>query len=119
MLKEHPLGVGTGDVFTYTNQWFDRNVPGMLATDRYYPSSEWLIYGGAAGWAGVILFTVIMLLPFFYPTRRSAFYWMILNAVAAASFIFDVGLEVQFGVFIYTFLVLWWWKWLNQNPQEV
>jgi hypothetical protein len=118
MLKEYPMGTGTGDVFSYTNQWFDRNVPGMLATDRYYPSSEWLIYAGAAGWAGVILFTVIMVLPFFYPTRRASFYWVALHAVAAASFIFDVGLEVQFGVFIYTFLVLWWWKWLNQNPQE-
>ena len=29
-------------------------------------------------------------------------------------FVFDIGLEVQFGIFIYSFIVLWWWKWLKQ-----
>jgi hypothetical protein len=30
----------------------------------------------------------------------------------AFSFLFDIGLEAQFGVFVYAFIVLWWWKWL-------
>jgi len=29
------------------------------------------------------------------------------------SLLFDIGLEVQFGVFIYSFVVLWCWKWLE------
>jgi O-antigen ligase len=117
-LKEQPLGTGAGDVFDEANRWYDAHVPRMLSGDRLYPSSEWLIYGRTAGWPGVLVFTGIMLLPFFHPTRRCRFYWMALNAIAAASFIFDIGLEVQFGVFIYAFTVLWWWKWLNQNPSS-
>lgn len=117
-LKKEPLGTGAGDVFNEANKWYETQVPGMLPGDRLYPSSEWLIYGRTAGWPGLILFTAVMLLPFFYGPSRHRFYWMTLNAIAAASFIFDIGLEVQFGVFIYAFTVLWWWKWLNQNPSS-
>ena len=36
-----------------------------------------------------------------------------LNVTIAVSFLFDIALEVQFGVFLYSFIVLWWWKWLG------
>lgn len=117
-LKAQPWGTGAGDVFDEANRWYGTHVPQMLPGDRLYPSSEWLIYGRTAGWPGVLFFTALMLLPFFHPPARYRFYWTALNAIAAASFIFDIGLEVQFGVFIYAFTVLWWWKWLNLNPSS-
>jgi hypothetical protein len=40
-----------------------------------------------------------------------------LNIIAAFSFLFDIGLEVQFGVFIYSFLVLWLWKWRMEEAR--
>lgn len=113
ILKEHPFGVGAGDVVNETNKWYDAHVPDMLTTDRFFPSSEWLMYGGAAGWPAFFLFTVVMLLPFFQKKIRERFFWLSLNSIAAFSLVFDIGLEVQFGVFIYAFLVLWWWKWLQ------
>jgi hypothetical protein len=113
VLKENFWGVGSGDVVDKTMHWYDAHVPGMLATDKIYPSSEWLLYGGFSGWPGFFLFTLIMLLPFFERRKTGYFFWMALILVMALSFLFDLGLEAQFGVFIYAFIVLWWWKWLN------
>jgi hypothetical protein len=85
----------------------------MLESDKLYPSSEWLIYGAAAGWLGVLVFTGVMLAPLFIKTKTNHFFWISLNSILALSFLFDIGLEVQFGVFLYAFVVLWWWKWLS------
>ena len=116
-MQQHPFGTGAGDVMKATNEWYRQNIPGMLPTDKIYPSSEWMMYGSSAGWPGFILFTLIMLLPFFQRIRSGRFYWVGLNAICAFSFIFDIGLEVQFGVFIYVFMVLWWWKWMNHKEE--
>lgn len=118
LMQQHPFGVGTGDVMKEVNRWYDSHVHGMLDTDRIYPSSEWAMQGAAAGWTGFIGFTVIMLLPFFIRFGPGRFFWIALNAIMAFSFIFDIGLEVQFGVFLYAFGVLWWWKWLQEEKTK-
>ena len=111
IIEKHPFGVGAGDVENEMFSWYEQQVPGMLETDKLYPSSEWLIYGMMAGWPGMIAFTVIMILPLFIVTKTNRFYWICLNTTAAFSFMFDVGLEVQYGIFCYSMIVLWWWKW--------
>ena len=116
LLKEHPFGVGTGDLMNTTIQWYDRNYPQMRENEKLYPSSEWLIYAGFAGWIGMVLFTVIMVLPFFQKLPSQNFFWVSLNCLMSLSFLFDIGLEIQFGVFIYAFIVLWWWKWFHLKP---
>jgi len=37
----------------------------------------------------------------------------------AFSLLFDIGLEAQFGVFIYAFMLLWWWKWLSTGHRTM
>ena len=86
--------------------------PDMLETDMILPASEWMVYGAGAGWPGLIIFSIVMILPFFTRVRQR-FYWWIVNIVAAFSFLFDIGLEVQYGVFIYAFVIGWCWKWWN------
>jgi len=105
-------GVGFGDVLTKTKQWYGENYPQMIEADKIYPSSEWLMYGAGCGWPGLLLFTIIMCIPFVIKTTNRLLWWL-LNATAAFSFLFDISLEVQFGVFIYSFIILWWWKWLK------
>ncbi len=105
-------GVGFGDVLMQTKQWYGKNYPKMIEPDKIYPSSEWLMYGTGCGWPGLLLFTIIMCIPFVIKTNNKLLWWL-LNTMAAFSFLFDIGLEVQFGVFIYSFIILWWWKWLN------
>ncbi|HEY1114250.1 MAG TPA: O-antigen ligase family protein [Chitinophagaceae bacterium] len=111
ILQQHPFGVGAGDVQQEADRWYGANVPGILPADRIYPSSEWLVYGAMAGWMGVIVFTAVMLLPLFLEEVKHRLFWVLLNGITGFSFLFDVGLEVQYGVFLYAFLVLWWWKW--------
>ena len=118
ILNRHPFGTGSGDVMKATHAWYDEHIHGMLDSDKIYPSSEWLMYGAAAGWPGLILFTVVMCIPFLYMPRSGRFFWISLNAITAFSFIFDIGLEVQFGIFIYVFMVLWWWKWFNASEEK-
>ena len=108
------IGVGFGDLRWETKNYYAAAYPGMLEQDKIYPSSEWLVYGGACGIPGFCLFTLVMILPFFVSIQQKILWWM-LNATAAFSFIADIGLEVQFGVFIYSFIVLWWWKWLKDQ----
>jgi O-antigen ligase len=117
VLKEHPFGAGA-DVVNETYNWYNRNIPQMQETDRLFPSSELLMYAGFAGWPGLILFFAIMLLPFFTRIKRNYFFWVMVNMAMALSFLFDIGLEAQFGVFIYGFIVLWWWKWFNQAEKK-
>jgi hypothetical protein len=118
-LSENFFGVGAGDVRNAANEWYAANVPGMLSTDRLLPSSEWLVYGAGAGWPGVLIFTAIMLAPVSVKIKQHRFAWIAINSMAALSFLFDIGLEVQFGVFIYTFIVLCFYKWIcTQNKLQ-
>lgn len=119
LLCTHPLGVGAGDVYATVNRWYDAHVPHMAAGDRLYPSSEWLLYGGAAGWPGLLLFTVALLLPFLYPPPRNRLQWRLLHLTLAGSLAIDIGLEVQYGVFLYSFIVLWWWKWFSHSKEAM
>ncbi len=113
VMKQQPVtGVGFGDVISETKKWYGINYPGMTEADKIYPSSEWMLYGAGAGWPGLIVFLFVMCIPFFTKTHDSLL-WILLNSTAAFSLLFDIGLEVQFGVFIYSFLILWWWQWLK------
>lgn len=113
VLQQHPVaGVGFGDIAKEVNERYDHHYPGMIATDKILPGNEWLLYGSGSGWPGILLFTVVMCIPFFTKTRHRLLWWL-LHLTLAFSFVVDIGLEVQFGVFVYSFMVCWWWKWLR------
>lgn len=115
LMDEYPVyGVGFGDVSTETQKWYDANYPEMNEADKIDPDSEFLIYGAACGWIGLIIFCVAMIVPFFSKVKRNYLLWMLLNASVILTFLFDIGLEVQYGVFTYSFILLWWWKWLRE-----
>ncbi|WP_162944518.1 O-antigen ligase family protein [Flavisolibacter nicotianae] len=110
VLKDHPLGVGAGDIMHEADKWYAVHVPQVLPTDKFYPSSEWLIHGAVAGWPGVLIFTFVMALPFFYQPKQHRLSWTAFHVTAAFSFLFDMGLEVQYGIFLYAFITFWWWR---------
>jgi O-antigen ligase len=113
IMNDHPLaGVGAGDMPDEVKRWYQVHYNGMLEADKIYPASEWLVYGSVAGWPGFLLFTGCMIIPFIIQSKNKLAWWL-LNITAAFSFLFDIGLEVQFGVFIYSFFILWWYHWLN------
>jgi len=105
-------GVGFGDIFTETGKWYDVNYSRMQQRDKILPSSEWLIYGTGCGIPGLLIFTLVLLIPFLVKGKNNKQWWL-LNGLVVLSFLFDIGLEVQFGVFIYSFIVLLGWKWFR------
>jgi O-antigen ligase len=119
LVKENPLGVGAGDLKPEIFKWYELHVPAMGSGEKFLPCSEWLIYGGFAGWIGIILLTIIMAIPFFVKNISNRFFWIALHAMVAFSFAMDMTIEAQFGVFIYVFIVLWFWKWFQiKLPNE-
>ena len=112
IMQQQPLtGVGFGDIIGSSKKWYAVNYPEMLETDKIYPASEWILYGAGCGVPGFLIFALVMIIPFFIKTKDQLL-WLLLNSTAAFSLLFDPGLEVQFGVFIYSFPVLWFYKWL-------
>jgi O-antigen ligase len=119
VVKENPLGVGAGDLKQAVFHWYDLHVPAMSAGEKFLPCSEWLIYGGFAGWPGILVLIFVMAIPFIFRKIQNRVYWIGLNAMVAFSFGMDMTIEAQFGVFIYVFIVLWWWKWFQiKLPDE-
>ena len=113
ILANHPIGVGAGDVMATTQQWFNTHEPQVIAADRFPPMNEWLMYGSFAGWPGVLLFSLAVLFPFFIKQIHQRFFWIVLNVIIVFSYLFDMALEVQYGVFLYSFILLWWYKWFK------
>ncbi len=115
IIKDNPWGVGAGDIKNESKEWYHKNVPGMLDNDQLYPSSEWLMHGTIAGWIGVLVFTIIILFPFFVRNMPHLFYWRCLHLIIIISLLFDTGLGMQMGVFLYGFFVLAFWKWSKER----
>jgi O-antigen ligase len=112
LLNEHPLkGVGAGDVWHETDRWYDEHVVGLQDSDKLYPSNEWLAHGCIAGWPGMLLFSLVVLLPFSIKKMRQRLFWTGFHLSALCLFLVETSLEIQYGIFIYTFFCLWWWKW--------
>jgi hypothetical protein len=112
MYKQPACGVGFGDILSETKNWYNENIPHMREADKIYPSGEWMIYGAGCGVPGILVFSLAMAIPLFIKTKNRL-PWFLLNSTAAFSLLLDIGLEVQFGVFVYSFIVLWSWKWLT------
>ena len=110
--NQHPLtGVGFGDIKAGTDSFYKQNYPQM--TERILPSGEWMMYGAGNGWPGLLIFSLIMTIPFFIREVRNNIFWWLINIFILSSYFFDIGLEVQFGVFIHSFFLLWWYQWLR------
>ena len=112
LMNQRPLsGVGFGDIHEEMNKIYTREYPAITTRDKILPSNEWLMYGSGCGWPGFLILTAVLLLPFFL----SASYrpgWYMLNATVALGMFVDISLEVQYGVFLYVFVIGLAWKWL-------
>jgi O-antigen ligase len=119
IILKNPMGVGAGDIWDKTIEWYNENVPAMLPTDQLYPSSEWLMYGSMMGWLGIIVFTFILIYPLFIKMVKYRFEWILLNLVLISSIVFDTGLGTQYGIFLHLVILLLWWKFSSLKPKKI
>lgn len=106
------LGAGFGDLKRELTTWYQQQYPAMTEKEQLLPASEGILYAAAAGIPGLLGFAAALLLPLFSPVRSRGPWW-ILNAAAGFTLLFDIGLEVQYGVFIHAFVLLAGREWLN------
>jgi hypothetical protein len=77
--------------------------PYLKDYEKLLPSNEFLLHAAAAGWPAAAVFTAIMFVPFLLKDLRGHAGWLCLHAIALAGFLYEIGLETQFGIFVYAF----------------
>jgi hypothetical protein len=50
---------------------------------------------------------------------RSSTAWISFHALALAGFMYEIGLETQYGVFIYAFMGCWAWLFMGRAETNV
>jgi O-antigen ligase len=108
IIRKNPFsGTGAGDVLHDTEEWYAAHANYLKPYERLLPSNQVLYYACAAGILGGLIAICIFLYPFFMKMHRHYFAWISFHAVALMGFIYEIGLEVQYGVFIFGFLGVW------------
>lgn len=115
LLRSNPvMGTGYGDILKESRDWYAINYPSMREDDRIYPSSQFLLFGAGTGVLGLIVFCLLMAAPF--TMRMNAILpWRMITLGLASSYLFDIGLEVQYGVFLHCFILFLSWQWMKRQ----
>jgi O-antigen ligase len=120
VMRSHPVaGVGFGDIRSAMDSVYSKVNPAMPIADRIYPANEWAVYGVGMGWIGCIAFSLGMIALFLVgspdPVRWRS--WVLATVL---SLVTDIGLEVQYGVFLVPFGLLFFRGALNRlKNQEI
>lgn len=114
LIKSNPaIGVGSGDVRGETWAWYDIHAAYLKEYERLLPSNEVLMYAAAGGLLAGMGSFVVFILPFLMKDYRRNMLWISFHAVSFAGFMYEIGLEVQHGVFIYAFFSCWFYARLS------
>lgn len=106
LIRNNPVyGVGFGDIRTAMDSVYHRIDPKLSESERIYPANEWAVYGVGMGWIGFIAFSLLMIALFFIRTD-DPFRWRSWVLATILPLVTDIGLEVQVGVFLIPFLLL-------------
>jgi hypothetical protein len=108
LTREHPLtGTGFGDLSRSLSEWYPVHAPQLKPYERLLPSNEWVLHAAASGLPGALLFTLAVIWPL--TRRRKGLLWTGFHVVAVTGFLYEIGLETQYGIFLYAFLSGWIW----------
>lgn len=101
-------GVGYGDIKEKTAEWYAAHAPQIAPSQQFLPLNQWMLSGSGAGIVAMLLFTVVICLPFFSKHwrqhKQALAFVLFMNLV----FLYESGINDQFGVFLYCFFILYW-----------
>lgn len=109
IIKQHPVaGVGAGDILNEMKTVYRQEFPDVDEAHILLPHNQFLIVMLAGGIPALILFLAWLFAPLglLRRNRKSIFFlstWLMLLLVLMV----EPALEVQFGVFVYLFFLLW------------
>lgn len=108
VFQQHWLtGVGYGDIKTETGKWYDQYAAAVPSSERFLPLNQWITSGAGAGILATLLFTVVLLLPFFSKTWRKDKQTIGLLLFFDLIFLYECTIDDQFGVFLFSFFILY------------
>jgi len=108
VLKDHfILGTGAGDLKTEMNEAYQQAHPEVPLANRLIPHNQFLYTAVVAGFflSCTLLF---MCLASFFQLPYPRMYGQITSMIMVTAFMAEAMLEVQFGVFVYLFFILFW-----------
>ena len=109
VIAAHPLtGVGAGDVLTAMDTGYNKWYPQVTNDERLWPHNQFLTVAAAAGIPAALFFTAWIIAPLLLVRRtRDGFFFVVIWLMLLVTLMIDPFLEVQFGVFVYLFFLLW------------
>jgi O-antigen ligase len=119
IIKEHPVfGVGAGDIRAEMKKKYEVYSPATRPEQRIVPHNQVLEVTLAGGFVTLSVFLCWL----FYPVKqlkknRASFYILATWLALFVAMLVEAMLEVQFGVFVYLFALLWMQK--AAEPDEL
>lgn len=112
LIKQNPIiGVGAGDMMEDLKQVYHQQAPSVNDDQILLPHNQIMVVALAGGAICLLLFLAWL----FYPLKtikksRSGYYMLICWITLLVPLLVDPFLEIQFGVFVYLFCLLWMQK---------
>ncbi|XZF14764.1 O-antigen ligase family protein [Chitinophagaceae bacterium MMS25-I14] len=109
LIKEHPLtGVGAGDMLDDMKKGYDKWYPQVADEQRLLPHNQFLIIALGTGLLSLISFIAWLLASFLRVRKnRSSAFFIMTWLVLLVPLMVDPTLEIQLGVFVFLFFLLW------------
>lgn len=109
IIKAHPFtGIGAGDIFTEMTKGYEQFYPYVDQSLYLVPHNQFLLIAVAAGLPAMLVFSVWL----FYPLgelkrNRNGFFFFITWLILLVPILVEPILEIQFGLFVFMFFMLW------------
>jgi hypothetical protein len=102
IIRDLPLaGAGAGDARQAVQQWYSVHAPFLKLYEQLLPANQMLIYGVYAGIAGLLAALFVLLMPLWMKPHRNNILWLSFHLLAVLGFMYEIALDMQFGVAIY------------------
>ena len=102
IIREHTItGAGAGDARQAVKQWYSVHAPFLKPYEQLLPANQMLIYGVYAGIAGLLVALFVLLMPLWMLPHRKNMLWLSFHLLAVLGFMYEIALEMQFGIAIY------------------
>lgn len=109
LIRQNPVkGVGAGNMLDSMKAGYDRWYPHVPEAQRLIPHNQFLTVAFGCGIPALLLFIAWVLYPLFEMKRnRAGFFFLMMWAIMLVPLMVEPVLEIQFGVFVYLFFLLW------------